>query len=65
MINEYDEIKALLKKTRMLMEQPEINNLGKSILDRLTKEVRDRVDNEPGITLEEMQEQINNELNNN
>jgi hypothetical protein len=31
MINEYDEIKALLKKTRMLMEQPEINNLGKSI----------------------------------
>jgi hypothetical protein len=41
------------------------NNLGKSILDRLTKEVRDRVDNEPGITLEEMQEQINNELNNN
>jgi len=41
------------------------NNLGKSILDRLTKEVRDRVDNEPGITLEEIQEQINNELNNN
>jgi hypothetical protein len=31
MINEYDEIKALLKRTRMLMEQPEVNNLGKSI----------------------------------
>jgi len=31
MINEYDEIKALLKKTRMLMEQPEATNLGKSI----------------------------------
>ena len=31
MINEYDELKSLLKKTRLLMEQPEAVNLGKSI----------------------------------
>jgi hypothetical protein len=31
MLNEYDEIKALLKRSRMLMEQPEATNLGKSI----------------------------------
>ena len=31
MINEYDELKSLLKKSRMLMEQPEATNLAKSI----------------------------------
>jgi hypothetical protein len=31
MINEYDEIKALLKRSRMLMEQPEPTNLARSI----------------------------------
>jgi len=31
MINEYDELKSLLKKSRMLMEQPEAVNLAKSI----------------------------------
>lgn len=31
MINEYDEIKALLKKSKMLMEQPQVTNLAKSI----------------------------------
>jgi hypothetical protein len=31
MINEYDELKTLLKKTRLLKEQAEVNNLGKSI----------------------------------
>jgi len=41
------------------------NNLGKSILDRLTNEIRERVENEPGITLDEIREQINNEINNN
>ena len=41
------------------------NNLGKSILDRLTNEIRERVENEPGITLDEIQEQMNNEINNN
>jgi hypothetical protein len=35
MINEYDEIKALLKKTRMLMEQPEATNLAKSIENKI------------------------------
>jgi len=35
MINEYDEIKALLKKTRMLMEQPEAINLAKSIENKI------------------------------
>ena len=39
------------------------NNLGKSILDRLTNEIRERVENEPGITLDEIQEQMNNEMN--
>jgi hypothetical protein len=41
------------------------NNLGKSILDKLTSEVRERIENEPGISLEEIQEQMNNEINNN
>ena len=41
------------------------NNLGKSILDRLTNEIREQVENEPGITLDEIQEQMNNEINNN
>jgi hypothetical protein len=40
-------------------------NLGQDIIDRLTKEIRERVESEPGITLEEIQEQMNNELNNN
>lgn len=31
MINKYDEMKALLKKSRLLMEQPEAVNLAKSI----------------------------------
>ena len=30
-MNQYDEIKSLLKKTRMLMEQAEATNLAKSI----------------------------------
>lgn len=35
MLNEYDEIKALLKRSRMLMEQPEATNLGKSIENKI------------------------------
>ena len=31
MINEYDEMKLLLRRSRMLMEQPEATNLAKSI----------------------------------
>lgn len=31
MVNEYDEIKALIKRSRMLMEQPEATNLARSI----------------------------------
>jgi len=31
MINQYDEIKNLLKRSRMLMEQPEVVNIAKSI----------------------------------
>lgn len=31
MINEYDEMKLLLKRARMLLEQPEADNLAKSI----------------------------------
>jgi hypothetical protein len=40
-------------------------NLGQDIIDRLTSEVKERIDNEPGITLEEIREQMNNEINNN
>ena len=40
-------------------------NLGQDIIDRLTSEVKERINNEPGITLEEIQEQMNNEINNN
>ena len=36
MINEYDEIKNLLKKTRMLMEQNEPLNLAKSIENKIS-----------------------------
>jgi hypothetical protein len=38
-------------------------NLGQDIIDRLTSEVKERIDNEPGITLEEIREQMNNEIN--
>jgi hypothetical protein len=38
------------------------NNLGKSILDRLTNEIRERVENEPGITLDEIQQEVENEI---
>jgi hypothetical protein len=40
-------------------------NLGQDIIDRLTKEIKEKIDNEPGITLEEIREQMNNEINNN
>ena len=40
-------------------------NLGQDIIDRLTKEIKEKIDNEPGMTLEEIREQMNNEINNN
>ncbi len=40
-------------------------NLGQDIIDRLAKEIKEQVENEPGITLDEIQEQMNNEINNN
>ena len=40
-------------------------NLGQDIIDRLTSEVKERINNELGITLEEIREQMNNEINNN
>ena len=40
-------------------------NLGQDIIDRLTKEIKEKIDNEPGVTLEEIREQMNNEINNN
>lgn len=39
MINEYDELKSLLKKSRMLMEQPEAVNLAKSIESEIDTDV--------------------------
>ncbi len=39
MINEYDELKSLLKKSRMLMEQPEAVNLAKSIETEIDTDV--------------------------
>jgi hypothetical protein len=35
MINEYDELKSLIKRSRMLMEQPEVTNLAKSIENKI------------------------------
>ena len=35
MINEYDEIKLLLKRSKMLLEQPETTNFGKSIENKI------------------------------
>jgi hypothetical protein len=45
-MNQYDEIKSLLKKSRMLMEQPEATNLAKSIESEIESDVRqdDEVD---------------------
>jgi len=45
-MNQYDEIKSLLKKTRMLMEQAEATNLAKSIESEIESDVRqdDEVD---------------------
>ena len=40
-------------------------NLGQDIIDRLTNEIREKIENEPGMTLEEIREQMNNEINNN
>jgi hypothetical protein len=40
-------------------------NLGQDILDKLTNEIKEIINNEPGITLEEIREQMNNEINNN
>jgi hypothetical protein len=39
-MNQYDEIKSLLKKTRMLMEQAEATNLAKSIESEIETDVR-------------------------
>jgi hypothetical protein len=39
MINEYDELKSLLKKSRILMEQPEAVNLAKSIESEIDTDV--------------------------
>jgi hypothetical protein len=33
------------------------------ILDMITKELTERINNEPGITIEELQQEINNEMN--
>jgi len=41
------------------------NNLGQDIIDRLTNEVKERINSEPGITLDEIREQMNQEINNN
>lgn len=46
MINEYDEMKLLLKRARMLMEQPEADNLAKSIENKINDdETEDKTKN--------------------
>jgi hypothetical protein len=37
-------------------------NLGQSIIDRLTGKIKDRLDNEPGMTLEEIQSMVDIEM---
>jgi hypothetical protein len=45
MTNEYDELKSLLKKTRILMEQSTINNMAKSIENNIESDVeKDDID---------------------
>ena len=45
MTNEYDELKSLLKKTRILMEQSTINNMAKSIENNIDSDVeKDDID---------------------
>jgi hypothetical protein len=39
------------------------NNLAQNIIDKLTQKVKEQVENEPGITLEEIREEIENEMN--
>jgi hypothetical protein len=39
MINDYDEIKSLLKRSRMLMEQPEAVNIAKSIESNINSDI--------------------------
>ena len=41
MINEYDEMKLLIKRARMLMEQPEADNLAKSIENKIEDDETD------------------------
>ena len=38
------------------------SHLGQRIIDRLTNEIKDRLDNEPGITLEEIQQMVDIEM---
>lgn len=45
MINEYDEIKKLIKRSRLLMEQPEVTNLAKSIENNIED---DEIETEDG-----------------
>lgn len=44
---------------------PDDENPFQRITDMLTQELRDRIENEPGISIEEIQEQIDNEILNN
>ena len=47
MINEYDELKTLLKRTRMLTEQAGVNNMAKSIENNIeSDESSDEIDND-------------------
>ena len=46
MINEYDELKTLLKRTRMLTEQAGINNMAKSMLESWTVETYEKPNKE-------------------
>jgi len=47
MMNQYDEIKLLLKKSRMLMEQTGPINMAKSIEDEITSDVENGDDVDP------------------
>jgi hypothetical protein len=38
-------------------------NLGQDIIDRLTNEIKEKIENEPGMTLDEIRIEINDEMN--
>ena len=48
--------------TNLRVTSEKDKNLGKNIIDRLTNQIKEQIENEPGITIEELQREIDNEI---